>query len=55
MEETDANTTMKAIKIFKDRHGIKAPLTTEGMDKIIVELKQEIRNAKNKKGRTSKG
>jgi len=43
MEETDANTTMKAIKIFKDRHGIKAPLTTEGMDKIIVELKQLAR------------
>ncbi len=48
MEETDANTTMKAIKIFKERHGIKAPLTTEGMDKIIVELKEEARKRKTK-------
>jgi len=48
MEETDANTTMKAIKIFKERHGIKAPLTTEGMDRIIVELKEEARKKKTK-------
>ena len=46
MEETDANTAMKAIKIFKDRHGIKTPLTTEGMDKIIIELKEEARKKK---------
>ncbi len=54
MEETDANTVIRAIEIFKERYGIKAPLTLFEMDDIITELKEEKRNAKNKKGRTSK-
>ena len=54
MEETDQPTVIRAIEIFKERYGIKAPLTLFEMDDIITELKEEKRNAKNKKGRTSK-
>jgi len=50
MEETNPELTFEAIKLFKERHGIKAPLTVEGMDEIIIELKEKINNKK-KKGR----
>ena len=49
MEETDEATILRAIETFKFRHGIKAPLTTEGMDKIIIEIKEEKK--KKAKGR----
>ena len=49
MEETDEATVLRAIETFKFRHGIKAPLTTEGMDKIIIEIKEEKK--KKAKGR----
>jgi len=41
MEDIDPNMLYKAIEIFKKRYGIKEPLTTEGMDKIIKELKEK--------------
>jgi len=49
MEHTDEDTTFKAIMIFKERYGIKAPLTTEGMDEIIKELKQKQTKTKRRK------
>ena len=49
MEDIDPNMLYKAIEIFKERYGIKEPLTTEGMDKIIVELKQKQTKTKRRK------
>ena len=49
MEETDEATVLRAIETFKFRYGIKAPLTTEGMDKIILEIKAEKQTKKGRK------
>jgi len=48
MEDTDQQTVIRAIEIFKSRHGIKAPLTLFEMDEIITELKEEARKTKKK-------
>ena len=41
MEHTDSKTLLKAIKIFKERYGILKPLNTEGIEKILKELKEK--------------
>ena len=41
MEHTDSKTLLKAIKIFKERYGILEPLNTEGIEKILKELKEK--------------
>ena len=46
MEDTDQPTVIKAIEIFKERYGIKTPLTLFEMDEIITELKEEAKQTK---------
>jgi hypothetical protein len=40
MEETNPKVLFKAIEIFKKRYGIKEPLNTEGIEKILKEIKE---------------
>ena len=51
MEEANQDTILKAIEIFKERYGIKAPLTLFEMDDIILELKEANKNKAKKKGK----
>ena len=51
MEEASQDMVVKAIEIFKERHGIKTPLTLFEMDDIIRELKEANKNKAKKKGR----
>ena len=46
MEEVSSKMLFKAIEIFKEKYGILEPLNTEGIDKIIKELKGEAENGK---------
>lgn len=51
MEDTDQPTVIRAIEIFKERYGIKTPLTLFEMDEIITELKEEAKQTKTTKGK----
>ena len=46
MEQTDSKTLLKAITIFKEKYGIMTPLTTEGIEEIIKELKEKKNDGK---------
>ena len=48
MEDTDQDTVIKGIELFKQRYGIKEPLDLFRFDKILEELKQEHKKAKKK-------
>ena len=41
MEEVSHKMLLEAIKIFKDREGIKTPLDGDKIDQIIRELKEK--------------
>ena len=41
MEETSPKILYRAIEIFKEKYGIKTPLDTDRLDKIIRQLKKE--------------
>ena len=49
MEEASPDMVMNAIEIFKERYGIKTPLTLFEMDSIITELKEEDKITKTKR------
>ena len=48
MQETNQKELMEAIRVFKERYGIKTPLDLFRMDAIIEELKQEHKKVKRK-------
>ena len=46
MEEASEDMVLEAIEIFKEKYGIKTPLTLFEMDEIIEELKQKQQKKK---------